>query len=140
MDRQNVNIAPMLIALLGALAVAIPVAVRSSAPAQGHVEAPLTSVSGQARIAALQRAPCDILRDFLGFKDDEVDKPWNNHEEAQKGYKIEFVIATLPEPFAFPHRSKFDSYLDAIQNAAEGAHYILDRFDLPCSLRANLGS
>jgi hypothetical protein len=130
MDR-NANIGPLLIALLGAFAVAIPVAIRSSGPVPPHVEAPLTTPSGDRLLAASRKAPYKILSDFFGFTDNEAYEPWTNQADARKDYEIEFVIATLPEPFASPLRSKFDSYLDAIQSAAETAGYVLDRFDLP---------
>ncbi len=124
MDRNNIG--PLLIALLGAFAVAIPVTIRSSGPASPQVETPLTTPSGDRPLAAYE-----IIKYFFGFTDKEAYEAWTDQPDARKGYEIEFVIATLPEPIASPLRSKFDSYLDAIQSAAETAGYVLDRFNLP---------
>jgi len=46
-------------------------------------------------------------------------------------YRVEFLIATLPEPFSPGLRASFDNELDAITAAANDAGYTLDSFDLP---------
>lgn len=51
--------------------------------------------------------------------------------DPSKSYKIEFLIATLPDPNSSPLRYKFDTYLDALNQAANTAGFNLFSFDLP---------
>src|SRR5216684_1679781 len=90
MDRNNIG--PLLIALLGAFAVAIPVTIRSSGPAPPQVETPLTTPSGDRPLAAYE-----IIKYFFGFTDKEAYEAWTDQPDARKGYEIEFVIATLTQ-------------------------------------------
>jgi len=129
MDR-NTTVTALLAALLGAFAVGVPVAMQSSEPAHTPGEIPTVAASRSPRVAESQERPYRVLNDFLGFKGEDAKKAWTTEDE-RKRYTIEFLIATLPEPLAPPLRYKFDSYLDAIQRAAEAAGYIMDRFDLP---------
>lgn len=46
-------------------------------------------------------------------------------------YRLEFLVATLPDPKESRLNYLFDRNLDAIQRALETDGYVLDRFDLP---------
>lgn len=49
----------------------------------------------------------------------------------RKGYSIDFVIATVPDPLESRLPYLFDRFLGSIQRAAEADKLVLDRFDLP---------
>jgi hypothetical protein len=131
MDRRNTTAVALLAALFGALAVAAPVAIRSSAPEHGTTQAALASVSGSQRLSEWQKRPFKVLNDFLGFTDEDAYNKWDTADDPRASYTIDFLIATLPEPLAPSLRYKFDTYLDAIQRAAEASDLIFDRLDLP---------
>jgi hypothetical protein len=67
----------------------------------------------------------------LGFTDEDAYNKWDTADDPRASYTIDFLIATLPEPLAPSLRYKFDTYLDAIQRAAEASDLIFDRLDLP---------
>lgn len=46
-------------------------------------------------------------------------------------YKLEFMVATLPDPKESRLNYLFDRNFDAIQRAVESAGFVVDRFDLP---------
>jgi hypothetical protein len=129
MDRSNTTIFAFVAALLGALAVAAPVAIRSSSPTPVQSSAALVSASP--RVSESRKRPFQILIDFLGITSDDAYKDWGGTPDPRSEYSIKFFIATVPEPLAPSFRNKFDTYLDAIQRAAEDSGYLLDRFDLP---------
>lgn len=57
-------------------------------------------------------------------------REWQGHRDPGLG-KLDFLIATVPDPVVSRLDYTFDRYFDAIQRAIEAAGYRLDRFDLP---------
>ena len=100
MDRRNTTAVALLAAIFGALAVAAPVAIRSSAPVHGTTQAALASVSGSQRLSEWQKRPFKVLNDFLGFTDEDAYNKWDTADDPRASHTIDFLIATLPEPLA----------------------------------------
>jgi hypothetical protein len=130
-ERQNSNYLAMLAAVLGALAVAAPVAIRSASPTHVPTENLTATDTRNLRVPDSRMRPYRVLRDFLGLTDEEAYTEWVAPNDPRSNYTIKFLIATLPEPLAPSFQYKFDTYLDSLQKAAQSAGFILDRFDLP---------
>jgi hypothetical protein len=58
-------------------------------------------------------------------------KPTSDCSDDLPPYHISFLIATVPDPDSVPLRYQFDTYLDAIEQAANTAGFNLYSFDLP---------
>jgi hypothetical protein len=80
-----------------------------------------------------------LVCSFLGGVDDSDDSPESDQstiscdaarDKFADHYEIETLIATLPDPVETRLGSQFDNYLDAIQQAANSAQYVMDRFNL----------
>ncbi len=56
---------------------------------------------------------------------------WVRDASAARGVSVEFVIATLPDYVDSNSAWMFDASLDALQRAAGGLGYVVDRFELP---------
>ena len=86
-----------------------------------------------------------VLQEFFDTDPDQIqsDKPWSNKQSLRRrncskpatrsiqGYQIKYIIMTIPEPESAPLRYKFDTYLDAVDEAANIAGFVSDSFDLP---------
>lgn len=133
MDRRNTTLFAFVAALLGALAVATPVVVRTAVPPGELPGAASRSNAASHRLPDSWHGPFNVLSDFLDVSPVDAYSPWPAGDDPRKLYKANFLIVLVPEPFAPPFRYKFDTYVDAVQRAAETADLILDRFDLPWS-------
>ena len=131
MGQRNSTVFALVAALFGALAVAAPVAIRGTPPTPTPALTSIGATSESQELPESGKRPFRILSDFLGLNDNDAFKDWDSGADLRAAYKIEFLIATLPEPLGGGFRYKFDTYLDAIQRAAEASGFILDRFDLP---------
>src|SRR5262249_31784155 len=106
--------------------------------------------TGSASNSAYAHSAADLILDFFDRDDQqfEPDKPWSKGAQAcglealgglgtpdcpddVPRYQITFLIATVPAPDSLPLRYKSDTYLDAIQRAANTAGFNLYSFDLP---------
>jgi hypothetical protein len=77
-----------------------------------------------------------LIAQFLGIDRQTGQKPDREMACTSNGvttsqYKLEFMIATLPDPLDSRLNYMFDRNLDAIQRAIESADFVLDRFDFP---------
>ena len=50
---------------------------------------------------------------------------------AEAAYRIEFLIATVPDPISSRLPRFFDSFIESFENAAQASGYTIDRFALP---------
>jgi hypothetical protein len=100
-----------------------------------------------------EHSAANLLEEFFDTDPDQIPegKPWSagDHpsvcpqadcradrkiwpqDDPRRKYKVDFLIATLPEPASPPLRHEFDTQLDAIETAAGRAGYNLATFDLP---------
>jgi hypothetical protein len=151
MNRQNSGLGALLIAALGAIALVVPLSLAQSSPPKPYAVSlspayPLPA--GQHELT--EHSAEDLIGDFLdadpGLLPEEgpwsrFDRQWPARVESwpqgrggydDRGlYRIEYLIATLPDPSAPALRAQFDSRLDAIQRAAESDNFIVGRLDFP---------
>jgi hypothetical protein len=123
-----------------AIAIALPVASWRQGSAQQGGQLPATPVSGAASPTPTREPERDgaarLLCDFFGFKATEPDRERGDYclllaGKNPKGYHIEHLIATIPDPRDSHLDYFFDRNLDAMQRAIEVTGYKLDRYRLP---------
>lgn len=137
-DKQGISSRALLIALLAAFGIGGPL-FKSSQP-KDH-DATTTSPTAKAIVIHDRHSAEGLLEEFLDITPDQtngannarrgpaLNQPWHNDPRGRD--RIQFLIATLPDPAYPPLRYQFDRYLSAIQAALAADHYVLDRFDLP---------
>ena len=69
-----------------------------------------------------------LLSEFYGIPDYQNIE---NQPESQRAYRLNCVIATVPDPFASHLPHLFDRFVGSIQRAAESSDFVMDRYDLP---------
>jgi hypothetical protein len=141
-DRQNVGISALVVALLAGLAVGFPFVAtnapnsRSGLTSLAHPLSRSIEKHGLPEHSALDA----ILDSFDGDPDQVPTKPiwaqtnpqWSHDlVGASNPYRLTVIVASLPDPFAPALREMFDDRVDAIQRAAETDDYVLDSVDLP---------
>jgi hypothetical protein len=144
---NNLNQKSIMLPLLVALAVALPLASwrQGSANREAAVQQPFpaTAMTGTAP-QSTTRAPYEserdgaarLLCDFFGLKRTPPDRERGDYcllleGKNPKGYRIEHLIATIPDPRDSHLDYFFDRNLDAMQRAIEVAGYMFDRDRLP---------
>jgi hypothetical protein len=151
MNRQNSSLGALLIAALGATAMVVPLSLAWSSTPKSHAVAlsPIYCLPTE-RHELVEHIAEDLIGDFLdadpGLLPEEgpwsrFDRQWPARGESwpqdrggydDRGlYRIEYMIAALPDPLAPALRAQFDSRLDAIQRAAVSDNFIIDRLDFP---------
>src|SRR5919198_990159 len=136
---NNLNQKSLLIPLI-AIAIALPIASWRQGSAQQGGQLPTTPVSGAASQNPTREPDRDgaarLLCDFFGFKTTTPDRERGDYcllmaGKNPKGYHIEHLIATIPDPRDSHLDYFFDRNLDAMQRAIEVTGYKLDRYRLP---------
>jgi hypothetical protein len=133
LDRRGISV--LLLPLLAAFAIFYPgmrparevaSALQSLAESQLGAENQKSQQSGE-----WPRGP-DMVREFLDVPL-QGEPQWPEHDR-RRNIKIDFLIATLPDPIesGLPHQ--FDRLFSSVQSALQGAsnqNFVLARFDLP---------
>ncbi|MGH9455937.1 MAG: hypothetical protein ACRD2O_18440, partial [Terriglobia bacterium] len=83
-----------------------------------------------------QSRAVELVRAYL---DSQQQTPQPAANDPRKGYTLDFIIATVPDPIDSRLPYFFDSFLDSIQRASESAGYLLDRFDLRWTRQSESG-
>src|SRR5438034_1170497 len=73
----------------------------------------------------------DLIKDFFQINAEEPPAKDPETFVKQRGYALEFLVATVPDPVDSQVGWLFDVYLDAIQHAIVTNDYVLDRYTLP---------
>jgi hypothetical protein len=141
-DKQNVGIGALIVALLAGLAVGFPfVASNTPASLARAVSQQQSSSWPYEKHRLPKHSALDVITD--SFDGDPAQLPtkqvwsqvkphWSaNLVEPSPPDKLRVIIASLPDPTAPELREKFDDRIDAIQRAAETDGYVLDSVDLP---------
>src|SRR5689334_9179949 len=117
--------------ILAAVGVGAPLWKSSAPPTQTGHSAALTESRRQ---AAYAHSAADLILDFFdcNSKQYEPNKPWSAEsdprgclDDTATNYQVRFLIATVPDPDSVPLRYKFDSFLNAISEAANIAGFNL---------------
>lgn len=148
-DRGGLSLPTVVIAILAALGItssarrAGPPPTSPPAATAHHARKP---ASGKAESYA--HSAVELIEDFLDADSAnqlETDKPWSPTgtklwtgdkdryplSDERSRYQLEFLIAILPRPTSIHLASQFDSSLDALEEAANNAGFVLDSFDIP---------
>ncbi|MBO0719784.1 MAG: hypothetical protein J2P41_03125, partial [Blastocatellia bacterium] len=142
---NNLNQKTFLLPLAVALAVALPFAGwwNGSAQQSAAAQQPPSAIAGAAPQNAAAGPPeperdgaARLLCDFFGLKSTTTDTERGDYcllmaGKNPKGYHIEHLIATVPDPLDSHLDYFFDRNLDAMQRAIEATGYTIDRFRLP---------
>src|SRR5262249_25858407 len=147
-SMKNREISLLLIPLLTAFAFALPMAGQQAsqndtpappANSQNVGEKPGGQSKKPPKIKTRVQPPPSIdeqsnaaklIYQFLGVDSKMCGKnPAAGNYEIRNQYKLEFLVATLPDPVESQLSYLFDRNLDAIQRAIESEDYVLDRFD-----------
>jgi hypothetical protein len=140
---NNLNQKSLLIPLIVTIAIALPVASWRQGSAQQGGPLPATPITGAASqttartsIEPERDGAARLLCDFFGFKTTTPDRDRGDYCQLMagknpKGYHIEHLIATIPDPRDSHLDYSFDRNLDAMQRAIEVTGYKLDRYRLP---------
>jgi hypothetical protein len=145
---NNLNQKPALISLMVALAVVLPVATLMQGSARQDAIQPPFPASQTAGTAAQSASTARtlpgperdgaarLLCDFFGITPATPERERGDYcllmsGRNPKGYQIEHLIATLPDPRDSRLDYFFDRNLDAMQRAIEVTGYELDRFRMP---------
>jgi hypothetical protein len=140
-EKSNLALPAVLFTILAALGLGAPL-LKSSAPPTPASNP--SALSGSRREASYPHSAADLLLDFFDSNTEQFEpaKPWFHGacvgsdtlkcgDDSAAGYQVQFIIATIPDPDSVPLRYKFDSFLDAISEAANIAGFNLFSFDLP---------
>ena len=142
------RLAPLLITLLGALAFLHPMTKATRVPGSMQPEAARGAGEGDNQdglgAAGLMLGPShpageksspgfpsakDLVSEFLfSGAGDQATSPGHQPEPA---YRIELLIATVPDPVSSRLPYFFDGFAESLESAAEASGYTLDRFALP---------
>jgi hypothetical protein len=144
---NSLNQKSALISLMVALAVVLPVASWMQGSAQQDSiqpqPAPASQMTGAAAQSASRTSPgperdgaARLLCDFFGLKPSTPDRERGDYcllmaGRNPKGYHIEHLIATIPDPRDSRLDYFFDRNLDAMQRAIEATGYVMDRYRMP---------
>jgi hypothetical protein len=94
---------------------------------RGDADRPAMSVA--------QSNAASIIHQFFGVDRETCERcgtaPCLEIDKMTAQYRLEFLVATLPDPMESRLGYLFDRNLDAVQRAIESAGFVLDRFDLP---------
>jgi hypothetical protein len=141
-ENSNLVLPAVLITILTGLGIGAPL-LKSSAPPPPPAHS--TELLASSREASYPHSAADQILDFFDSNKsqfEDSDKPWTEGaclpsatqecpDTTAADYRIRFLIATLPDPDSVPLRYKFDTFLDAITEAADIAGFNLYSFDLP---------
>src|SRR5262245_53198893 len=95
---------------------------------------PVESATGVRSLPSLEKQSnaAQMIYQFLGVDSKTCGKqPGGGIYAIRNQYKLEFLVATLPDPVESQLSYLFDRNLDAIQRAIESDDYVLDRYDFP---------
>ena len=117
-----------------------PLAQAAAAGARQDEQSSATPVDGGGNPSSNVNAgtrPCyrdapRLLRDFFGLPENQV-SPDLLKTAGDRGYTLEFLIATLPDPVDAGPGWRFDLLVDCIERALEANDFVQDRFSLPWS-------
>ncbi len=111
-------------------------------PAAGHVDrtakpaAAKSAKTGTRHAATAPKPPCDgddgkvlaPLRDYLGLLPGTFCKAQEIFKEAHaRGFNLQFIVATLPDPIDSRFAFSFDQYVESIEAAVQSAGFVSDR-------------
>jgi len=141
-ERSSLAAPAVLITILAALGVGAPL-LRSAPPTVTTNRSAESQKSSHNKL--YDHSAINLILEFFDASDNQFQptKPWSTGahlcraggecdvEGFANGSEVEFLIASVPDPDSVPLRYKFDTYLDAIQQAADTAGFNLYSFDLP---------
>jgi hypothetical protein len=107
------------------IAAVLGAAIYSASPRELPPKA-ATSAFRSPRADAPNEGPLDVLDEFAGSDEGSAARAFGG-----QGYRVRFVVATLPDPIDSHYASAFDRGLEAIVSAMSDAGYSLDRWKLP---------
>jgi hypothetical protein len=130
MDKGNT---PLLLPLLAFMAMILPFAVNlqpfkadtSSRQSERSTFREEHVMKGESELPAHSAAK--LVSDYFYV---QPDAPEWTADDPRKGYSLEVIVATVPDPIDSRLPYFFDCFLDSIQRASEAAEYVLDSFDL----------
>jgi hypothetical protein len=148
-NRSTVTGSALIIALLAALGIG-PSLVRNVHGSDKNVSAQARAGDGPDASSdrggeAPQHSAAALIERFLDTNYDQVhsSKPWSAtapsvgertawpQDDPRANYRLNFLIAIVPEPDTPPLRASFDSDMDAVQLALERGGFFLRVFDIP---------
>ena len=132
--------APLLFTVFAAFAFLYPMTTATRTP--GNNSAPATNIP-RSKLESPEGAPArlgfptakDLVAAFLFSS--EGDQAASSGHPSEAPYRIEFLIATVPDPVSSRLPHFFDSFVESLENAAEASGYTPDRFALPWLERGN---
>jgi hypothetical protein len=132
--------APLLFTLFAAFAFLYPMTTATRTP--GNNSAPATNIPGN-RPESPEGAPAglrfptakDLVAEFLFSS--EGDHATSSGHPSEAAYRIDFLIATVPDPVSSRLPHFFDSFVESLESAAEASGYTPDRFALPWLEKGN---
>jgi hypothetical protein len=142
MDNRPASTSALIVALMGILAISLPLS------RQGGAQSAARSLPGQSELIsegdhgfAGHSAPEMVLeaidRDPDQFPSTDAEGkqfPWRtdfSKTPCSICYKVQFLIATVPQPSTPALRFSFDSTVDSIQKAAYHAGFVIEKSYLP---------
>ncbi len=136
-SRQS---APLLFTVFAAFAFLYPMTTATRTP--GNNSAPATNIP-RSKLESPEGAPArlgfptakDLVAAFLFSS--EGDQAASSGHPSEAPYRIEFLIAMVPDPVSSRLPHFFDSFVESLENAAEASGYTPDRFALPWLERGN---
>ncbi|MGO8815164.1 MAG: hypothetical protein ACLQVG_10980 [Terriglobia bacterium] len=132
MDSRRLT--PLLFTVFAALAFFYPKTTPTRTPGNNSTSETNTSLAGselREGVPAKSEFPSakDVVAKFL-FSN-EGNQPPSSGQPAEAPYRIEFLIATVPDPVSSRLPRFFDSFIESFENAAQASGYTIDRFALP---------
>ncbi|HVC45345.1 MAG TPA: hypothetical protein VND20_11060 [Candidatus Binataceae bacterium] len=139
-QKSGVSLTTLLLVIFATLGIGAPL--MRSAP----TATPSPSAGQPPPVPAnVEHSALDLIEEFYDNDNDQLDPalPWSTAsaswpssadswgDDPRSHDRVDFVIATLPDPAYAALRYQFDGYLDAIEQALGAQEYELDRFDLP---------